>query len=543
MMVRKLLIGCMFLCGWLLPSQAQWSVRNNLLYDAALTPNLSGEVRIKPKWTLALNLGFSPFETGTSSTRRWRHVMVMPEARYWFCEAYSHHFLSVNGVYSHYNASKLDLPLYGTKDFRYQGDFVGAGLSYGYAVPIGKNNHWNIEFEVGADLCYTWYDKYACEHCGGRIGSEHKFFVLPKAAISLAWILPHKYFNKNRAHACDEVEEPVLLPEPVAEPVVAPFVPVLEYVQDNTGQAGRLQSENPILAHISEYQPYDDSRILRKERKALYVFFPLDSTVLRREYRDNAQTLDRIMDISRQILSDSISTVKKIQIIGMASIEGTIGHNQELGEGRGLALKRYVQDHLDRPVPDDLFEVANAGEAWTEFRDQINDLRILKQGGKVEAEPGTPTAAALEAITPQLLSGISVKELDEVLRLIDEEPDEQRREWLIGLLNEGRTWNFLRHNILADQRNSGYLRIYYDYVPDEAAKAINKATDLLRDKQYQEALGILQTVKSDSRAWNALATALYMTGQKDQALSYFRRAAADGNRQAKENLKGLGIRE
>ena len=111
-MVRKLLIGCVLLFGWSLVGQAQWSLRNNLLYDAALTPNLSGEVRVKPKWTLALNLGFSPFETGTNSTRRWRHVLVMPEARYWFCEAYSHHFLSVNAVYSHYNVAKLDLPLY-----------------------------------------------------------------------------------------------------------------------------------------------------------------------------------------------------------------------------------------------------------------------------------------------------------------------------------------------------------------------------------------------------------------------------------------------
>ena len=197
-MNKKILLYLLFLLFPLAVS-AQWALKNNLLYDAALTWNAGVETRIRPQWTLALGAGYSPYKLGTNSTQRWRHLMIMPEARYWFCEAYARHFISMNAVYSHYNASKLNLPIYGTGDYRYQGDFAGVGASYGYAIAIGQNKHWNVEFEVGADLCYSWYDKYECEHCGDELGSESKWFVLPKLGVNLAWILPGKYFNLNSA--------------------------------------------------------------------------------------------------------------------------------------------------------------------------------------------------------------------------------------------------------------------------------------------------------------------------------------------------------
>ena len=282
-MNKKILLYLLFLLFPLAVS-AQWALKNNLLYDAALTWNAGVETRIRPQWTLALGAGYSPYKLGTNSTQRWRHLMIMPEARYWFCEAYARHFISMNAVYSHYNASKLNLPIYGTGDYRYQGDFAGVGASYGYAIAIGQNKHWNVEFEVGADLCYSWYDKYECEHCGDELGSESKWFVLPKLGVNLAWILPGKYFNKERMHACDEVQPVESVPELMEVPA---FVPQYVYVPDNTGKAGQLLQSNPILAHINDFVPYTSDRILRKESNSLYVFFPLDDTALLPDFRDN----------------------------------------------------------------------------------------------------------------------------------------------------------------------------------------------------------------------------------------------------------------
>jgi len=283
------------------------------------------------------------------------------------------------------------------------------------------------------------------------------------------------------------------------------FVPALADVADDTGVAGALMKDNPVLEHISKYRPYDSSRILRKEKDMLYVHFPLDKTTLLRDFRDNAPILDRIVDITRQIMADSTSHVVKIQIIGLASVEGPQSRNLQLGKGRAEALKRYVQARVD--TPDELYECINGGEAWTELRDQINDSDSHYR--------------------------------QQMLDIIDSEPNLDRREAKLKALDRGKAYAYLRDNVLSDQRNSGYVRIYYDYVPDAAAATINKASALLRQEKYDEALQMLRTVQSDQRAQNALGVALYMTGDKEAGIRCFEAAASNGNAEAIQNLKQL----
>lgn len=286
---------------------------------------------------------------------------------------------------------------------------------------------------------------------------------------------------------------------------IVPFVPHFALVEDNTGKAGELQKSNPVLHHISEYKPYTKDRILRKEEGALYVHFELDKSELKHDFRGNAQTLDRIVDITRQIMADTTSSVKIIQIIGLASIEGSVKHNNELAGARANALKRYIQQRVK--VADNLFDVANGGEAWTELRSQIEDSQF---DGR-----------------------------EELLRIIDTESNVNKREQRIRSLMGGKPYAYVKKNLLSDQRNSGYLRIFYDYVPDKAAKVINDATELIGKEKYAEALQQLLTVKDDKRAQNALGVAYYMTGNKTAGIDCFRKAAANGNNEAKENLKGL----
>ena len=298
--------------------------------------------------------------------------------------------------------------------------------------------------------------------------------------------------------------EPIQYPAP-EKTYAKTFKPFLADVEDNTGVAGALAKDNPVLEHISKYRPYDSSRILRKEKGMLYVHFPVNKTELRRDFRDNASILDKIVDITRQIMADTTSHVEKIQVIGLASVEGTQRHNMDLSKGRAEALKCYVQERVN--TPDELYECISGGEAWTELRDQIND---------------TPSEYR-----------------EQMLDIIDNEPNLDKREAKLKALAKGKAFAYLRDNILSDQRNSGYVRIYYDYVPDAAAATINKASALLRQEKYAEALQMLRTVQDDERAQNALGVALHMTGDEAAALRCFERAAANGNPEAKRNLEQL----
>jgi hypothetical protein len=253
---------------------------------------------------------------------------------------------------------------------------------------------------------------------------------------------------------------------------------------------------------------------MRRDKDALYVHFPLAKSVLHTDFRENESVLERIVDITRQIMADTTSSVKVIQIIGLASIEGPIAGNEKLATNRALALQHYVQEQLQ--IPDSLFDTVGGGEAWADFRDQLAEC--------VTTEPQHS------------------EELQQALDIIDSESDANIREQKLRRMNGGRTWKYIKEHILRYQRNSGYVRIFYDYVPDKAAKVINEASELLTTDCidcHREALRLLQTVRNDERAQNALATALWFCGYRDEALSTFRRAAANGNKDAQENLRRL----
>jgi tetratricopeptide (TPR) repeat protein len=219
------------------------------------------------------------------------------------------------------------------------------------------------------------------------------------------------------------------------------------------------------------------------------------------------------VDITRQIMADTTSTVCRIQIVGMASVEGAVARNEKLAGARADALKRYIQERVQ--MPDSYFEVANGGEAWADFRSQI-----------VELMDNTTNADTIKA-------------LQRAIRIIDTENDLNYREVCLRRLAGGSTYAYIKKHLLPDQRNSGYLRIYYDYVPDANAPVINRATELLQQKRYSEALPLLRSVQGDSRSWNALGVALWHTGDHAAAQNYFKIAAQQGNADAKQNLKAL----
>ncbi len=491
-------------------ARAQYvTISNNLLYDAWLTPNLRAGVRLSPHWLLGMTAGYRPWPTSDETTRKWRHLLLSPEVRYWKDSVDVHHFFGANLIYSHYNVGNVKFPfgLYkSVREERRQGDMVALGIFYGYSWPLGR--YWNFEAAAGVAVGYTKYGRYPCVHCGEKIGDGSGVFAMPQAALNFVYNIP------GRPAKMLPVEEPVVIVPPTPEPEPEPFVPVVREVPDFTGRAGQLQKDNPVLAHVSQYKPYDRTRILRRDKDALYVHFPLAKSELHTEFRENTNVLERIVDIARQIMADTTSSVKIIQIIGLASIEGPIAGNEKLATNRALALQHYVQDQLQ--IPDSLFDTVGGGEAWAEFRDQLAEC--------VTTEPQHS------------------EELQQAIGIIDSESDANVREQKLRSMNGGRTWKYIKEHILSDQRNSGYIRIYYDYVPDKAAKVINEASELLTtdcSDCHHEALRLLLTVRDDERALNALGAAYWLCGQQQEAIDCFRRAAANGNKDAQENLRQL----
>ena len=170
----------------------EFAVKTNVLYDATMTINLGAELEVAPKWSVELSGNFNGWNMGNG--RRWKHWLVQPEARYWFCEALGGHFLGMHLLGGKYNIGHLgfarDILGYNfsmLRTHRYQGWLAGAGVAYGYSWMLGR--HWNFEAEIGLGWVYTKYDRFECAGCGRRNGSGHKNYVGPtKAALSLVYV-------------------------------------------------------------------------------------------------------------------------------------------------------------------------------------------------------------------------------------------------------------------------------------------------------------------------------------------------------------------
>mgnify|MGYP002622379203 CR=1 FL=1 len=508
------------------PAATRFVLRNNLAYDAALTPNLGVELRFdSARWSLGLNAGFRPWPTDDQAEKKWRHLLLAPELRHWTGDSTFQTrgaYWGMNLVYSHYNASKLHFPfgLYSAvRHHRLQGDLAAIGAFYGYSWRLSRLLR--LEAEAGLGVGYTWAKKYDCAHCGTYYGRDNKAFLLPKVALNIV-------LDPRRKATPAPVE--IVTPD-----TVAPLPPVLHVTTVLPATVSdRLLADNPVLAEYKDYRPYDNTRILRKEKDALFVHFGLDGYELQHDFRDNAQTLDRIVDITRQIMADTASNVRLIQIIGLASIEGTVSHNEQLAARRAVALKDYIQQRVS--TPDSIYELANGGEAWTELRDQLNDA--------LSTAASATAASTTGASTPSVVGGSTAdaSSLRQAIDIIDSEQDLTRREQRLRQLNGGSTYRYIREDLLPQQRNSGYLRIYFDRVPDERAAIINEASELLNTDCHDchvRALQLLRQVAGDQRAWNALGVALYLNGRQQEATEYFRRAAQQGNADAIRNLQEI----
>lgn len=166
------------------------ALKSNLLVDATATFNIGGEFRLSRYLTLDASINYNPWQF--SNNRKWKHFLIQPELRYWINEPFNKHFIGTHLLYTHYNVGNLDLPLGifpGLKEYRYQGDAFGLGVSYGYQWILSPR--WNLEASFGFGYLYLNYSQYNCKTCGEKVknnGPKH-YFGPTKAAISLIYVI------------------------------------------------------------------------------------------------------------------------------------------------------------------------------------------------------------------------------------------------------------------------------------------------------------------------------------------------------------------
>ena len=434
------------------------ALKNNLAYDAILTPNLQLEIRLTPKWSLELGAGFNPFPLDDTKFPKWRHLSAWIAPRYWFCHVFNRGFLSFNAAYAHYNVAGNAWPIAWmypqVKENRYQGDAVMAGLSYGWHFAISP--HFSIELEGGVDAGYTWYDQFECKHCGNKKDHGGRWLVLPKLGVNISIPLGGDELSLAKRCDCEKLDQKEEAPEEVQDTVVAapvpvdtveefdPFIPAtrlkmpmsypkrviafVPYFEPKTDNMHRLRSR--LLRSEEEYEPYDINTPLSADPRNVFIFFDVNVTKMDRSFIQNDMLMDSIMRILGDVQADSLIRISRIQIVGFASFDGRQSYNERLAGSRAKTIKEYMQSIY--PIPDSVFTVCNGGESWAELRYQL---------AKVDFEGK-----------------------DEVLEIIDTEPDPDKREVLIKKLHGGQTYIYMRDELKHILRNLGCITVYCENV-------------------------------------------------------------------------------
>lgn len=191
-----------------IPKQEQVAVRNvqtkekrplfalktNLLFDAAMMPNIEIEVPIGKRWSVNGEYMF-PWWLLDGDKYSLQILTGGLEGRYWLGsrenrmnrEVLTGHFL---GLYA--GGGKYDLQW---QDNGYQGEFfIAAGISYGYAHRIGRNLR--LEYNIGIGLLRTDYRHYHARDNYQMLlwqeNGKYTWFGPTKVKISLVWLLNRK---------------------------------------------------------------------------------------------------------------------------------------------------------------------------------------------------------------------------------------------------------------------------------------------------------------------------------------------------------------
>ena len=129
----------------------RWAIKSNALYLAAGVTNIGGEYAFHPHWSVDFPLVYSPYTL--ARTYRMRFLYIQPEARYWLDRPMKGHFFGV-----HLHAGVFNVSLDNRNRYQSEKGFHGAGISYGYTMPLSRR--WSMEFTVGVGYAFTRYCTY-----------------------------------------------------------------------------------------------------------------------------------------------------------------------------------------------------------------------------------------------------------------------------------------------------------------------------------------------------------------------------------------------
>lgn len=309
---------------------------------------------------------------------------------------------------------------------------------------------------------------------------------------------------------------------------------------------------DPLLA--ATYITPDVEKIKRRmESGKAYLDFPVNVSVIRPEFSNNASELQRIYTLIDRLKNDSDSMITGIIISGYASPEGTYNSNLVLSGRRAQALTNHLQKKYG--FSNDLFQAKGHGEDWqtldslvelSEMKETEQVLAIIRSTGVfdgrekklMELSGGSPYREMRKEIFPKLRR-CDYELHYTVVPFTIEQGKEVMKTRPSGLsLNE----MFLIANTYepgSDAFNDVFetaARIF----PQSDVANLNAAASALSRKDIQSAEKyLIKITTKDAAFWNNYGVLSGLKKEYGKAMEHFTKAKAEGNTQASGNMKEI----
>ncbi|WP_294470748.1 DUF3575 domain-containing protein [uncultured Bacteroides sp.] len=165
------------------------AVKNNLLYDLALAPNIEVEIPVGKRWSL--NTEYKcPWWLNSKRNFCYQLLSGGVEGRCWMGNRRNRNRLTGHFIGLYAEGGIYDFQFGGDG---YQGKYYGAaGVTYGYARQL--TSHFSLEFSLGIGYLTTEYKKYTPyeEDIVWTTSGRYNFIGPTKAKVSLVWLITRR---------------------------------------------------------------------------------------------------------------------------------------------------------------------------------------------------------------------------------------------------------------------------------------------------------------------------------------------------------------
>ena len=251
---------------------------------------------------------------------------------------------------------------------------------------------------------------------------------------------------------------------------------------------------------------------IREGKGKANLQFEINRFDIKMDMGHNATEMEKILNRLRPVLNDSLSMLNKLEIVGIASADGSLAFNTTLARNRALSAKKWLSEKLHLPYEvQQLITVKSRPEGWKP---------VLEAMRRAEDEDASAVASILALYSDENddVQEYHIRRLPAWNRIKDNYLQKDR---VVEYLYSEEELLRVSELVKTDHEREEVYRTMLRYFPESGAAANNLAVIYHRNRRTAEAVALLEkhtdlpearynlgVMKAESAEWEVAYTLL-----------------------------------